>query len=900
MRDADITFKVNGQEVRVRTHPLKPLLHLLREELNLTGTKEGCGVGDCGACTVLIDGLPVTSCLVPAFRVRGREVTTIEGLGEVERPSSLQLALVAAGGVQCGFCTPGVIMSAQALLIKNPSPSLEEAKEAVSGNLCRCTGYSGILRALCQGVDSGVNLNELAVREGLMRSCGAVPFGADLKKEGLLQVRFLRSPHPHADIVKIDIDEALKLPGVAGIFTAEDIPGDDMTGVIIRDQPYLARGKVRYKGEPVAIVAGESAHAIEQALEKIKVEYRPRPALFDPLEALKPGAERIHQDGNLMFQMRLKKGDVEEGFKGADIVIERSYKTGFIEHAYLEPEAGISYIDDMGRLTLEVSTQTPFADRSDVARILGIPPEEVRVIQSATGGGFGGKLEPAIQPALALVTHKLSRPARMVFSRRESFIGTTKRHPMTIHLKTGATKDGRITATRAEMIADTGAYASWGPTVMVRVAVHASGPYQVPNIYAESKGVYTNNPVAGAMRGFGVPQLHFAVESQMDEMAAALKIDPLEFRMINALKLNSATSTGQILKGGMGFLKTLESVKERWEDTRREKERNRGMGPWAYGAGLGCMWYGIGNTGLSNPSEVDVALEEDGRIYFYTGAAEIGQGSTAVIGNIVSRELSLPHQLVVPVIADTSCTPDSGKTSASRQTYITGNAALRAARRLKDVIRQEAGRLLSVPHEEVKLEGGEAVWTKDRGRRVGLKRLAQYMKDKGILRRYRGRFDPDTTPLDEWGLGEPYRTYAFATHLAEVMVDRETGVVKVLRVTAAHDVGRVINPLGARGQVEGGVAMGIGFALTEEFIPDVTRDFAEYLIPVAPDAPEIVPIFIEEEEPSGPFGAKGLGEPAMIPTAGAVVNAIYDAVGVRVYQLPATPERVLRAIRSIS
>jgi len=730
--------------------------------------------------------------------------------------------------------------------------------------------------------------------DALDKVLGEARYGADLAATEPLHLKVVRSPKAHARIVSIVTDEALRVPGVERIFTARDIPGRNAIGIINKDQPVLASDRVRYIGDPVALVAGRTVESAEEGGRKVRIVYEDLPSITDPEDSLKPHAPLIHDKGNLLLEFHVVKGDIQAGFKKADVIVEETYTTTWVEHSYLEPDAGMSYLDEEGRITVICPTQNIHYDRKEVASVLSLPLERVRIIQCATGGGFGGRLDITVQCFLALAAYHLGRPVRMAYSREEVFQGTSKRHPLKIHYKTGAREDGTLTAVEVDILGDTGAYASYGVAVCVRSAVHATGPYQVPHVNVKSRMVYTNNPWAGAMRGFGIPQMAFAHESQMDILARILKMDPIEIRLKNAIRIGSDTPTGQTLIASVGIGETLRKVKQ-WRDNRIPSRQARERPYIRKGIGVGSMWYGIGNTGVANPSTAQVEVDPDGEVRLFTGAADIGQGSDTILLQIASEALGLSFQEISLIRGDTTMTTDAGASSASRQTYISGNAILCAVRNLKQEALKEAGKVLGVDEKDLFYENGKIGQRSDPSPFLSLKDLA---KRCGRRLRGEGFFDPETTRLDpKTGQGVPYATYAFATHLAEVEVDVETGRVKVERIVAAHDLGRVIHPKNVIGQITGGVTMGMGFALMEEFIPGKTNSFVNYLIPTVKDVPEVIPILVEDEEPTGPFGAKGLGEPALIPTAPAILNAIADAIGERIYHLPANLERVLEAVR---
>lgn len=721
-------------------------------------------------------------------------------------------------------------------------------------------------------------------------------FSEDIPLNNALTLHVFRSKKVHARILSLDVEKARKVNGVVGILTAKDIPGKNRYGLINKDQPLLAHEKVRFAGEAIALVAAENRVAAQRALEAINVVYEDLPAVFDPEEALTAGAPLVHTKGNLLYRRVIRKGNAAEALSGCDLVIKKTYRTPHVEHSYLEPDAGAGFVDQDGTLVIYASTQNPHYDLKEVSEILGLEEERIRIIQAATGGGFGSKLDLTVQGLIGLALYHFQHPVRLVFSREEAFLATPKRHPMSIEMETGATRDGRIQALRARIICDTGAYASYGLAVTTRAAVHATGPYEIENVEVESLGVYTNNPIAGAMRGFGVPQVAFAHESQIHLLAQELGLDPLEIRKINALRAGSKTGTGQELKASVGMIKTLEAIEPHYRSAKAKWKTESIPEPLRRGIGIGSMWYGIGNTGVQNPSSARVEMDSRGKVTLFSGAADIGQGSSTVLAQIASQVLGIEPSEVSLVIADTKWTTNAGATSASRQTYISGNAVKDAATRLADVLVTEAADVLKTPKSLLVLEDGFVVDSRHSDQRVPLSKLAKRAHDRGRPLSWQGYFDPETTPLDgETGQGAPYATYAFASHLALVTADTSTGEIRVNRIVAAHDVGKAINPQNVEGQIQGGVGMGLGFALMEEFIPGKTASMGDYHIPTSLDMPEIIPLIVEDEEPTGPYGAKGVGEPALIPTAPAILNAIADALGERIFRLPAHPERVREA-----
>jgi len=898
-----VRIQVNGAWHEFHVSPRTTLLELLRDELRLTGAKKGCGQGHCGACTVIVDGRAVRSCIYLARRADGKYVETIESLAQDGELHPLQRAFVEHGAIQCGFCTPGMIMAAKALLDRNPNPSDEDIKEALKRNLCRCTGYVKIIeaiRAVASMQPSAAEAPKRAVAglravgrplpqpDAVAKATGQARYTADLYFDGMLHAKVLRSGYPHARLRRVNVDKARALPGVAAVLTAADVPGAKNHGLIRQDWPVLAYDKVRYVGDAVAIVAAETEALAEEALDLIEVDYEPLPVVASGEAALAPDAPLLHESGNVLEHIEVRRGDVEAGFAEAEVVVEHTYRTPIGEHAFLEPEAAVAVPDKEGNITLYVGSQIPFADRKQVAASLALPEERVRVVHMLTGGAFGGKEDIAGQIHAALLAQATGRPVKLVYSRSESMRTHPKRHATTIIMKTGATRQGRIVAQRVKIVGDTGAYASLGTEVMTRAATHAIGPYDVPNIRVDCYVVYTNNPPAGAFRGFGVPQVHFAAESQMDILAERLGLSPFEIRRRNALRVGGTTATGQVLRESVGLLETMKRVEEAMHRAQAAEEGS-GLPPHLHrGWGVACAYKSVGlGGGLSDSAGASVEVTAEGRVIIRAGAAEVGQGLIGVLTQIAAEELGVDPGEVEVILGDTGQTPDGGPTTASRQTYITGNAVRHAAIEVRKMLAAVAAEELDVNPEALRFADGQVLTPC--GQALPLAQVAVSARREG--RRLRADYvytPPRTVPLGH--AGDMHFAYGYATQAVQVEVNVETGEARVLRVIAAHDVGRAINPLALEGQLQGGVLMGIGYALLENFVVEEgivrTDSLAKYKIPDIRWTPEIETIIVEHPTAEGPYGAKGVGEIASIPTAPAITNAIYHAIGLRSFSLP--------------
>lgn len=901
-------FALNGAWRPLPADPSQRLLDHLRTDLRQFGTKEGCRQGDCGSCTVLVDGEARYACLIPVAQVAGRSVVTVEGIaGGTQCGSRLQHAFLAHQAVQCGFCTPGMLLASAAAIDAGRVTDRASARDAIDGVLCRCTGYQKIVDAVTevgcgaaarpctlpprQGASVGVPLTRL---DGPEKVDGSQRFGADGWPAGTLVLRAVRSPHHRARFVFGDIDAFVAAhPGVRRVLTHADVPGQNLHGVATpyADQPVLATDETRHYLEAVALVVGDPAAMAALDLARFPVTWEPLTPVLTIDEATRDDSPTLHagRPDNILIEGLVTRGDASAARRDARYVASATFTSSFVEHAYLEPEAGWARrVGDI--VEIHSSTQAPHPHRADLARILGVEPERVRVVATAVGGGFGGKLDMTVQPWLALAAWHVDEPVGMVFSREESMATSTKRHPARIESTMAADADGRLQAVEFEGDYNTGAFASWGTAVANRVPVHAGGPYVIPHYRAHSRAVHTHITPAGAFRGFGVPQTTMSQEQLIDDLAHQAGIDPLEFRAMNAMRPGDSLPTGQVLDHSVGLIECLDALRPVWREARaRIATLNASSpGPLRHGAGIAAFFYGCGNTALPNPSTVRFGVRPDGVIVLHQGAVDAGQGANTVIPQIAADALGVPVDQLHIVGPDTHLTPDCGRTSASRQTFITGRAAFLAG----TALRQQLLKLANAPADAT--ISAHADGLRIDGRPLDLRGLPA--DAHGYAAAAEESFDPPITALDGAGQGRPYATYAFGAQMAEVLVDCESGRVRVLKVVAAHDVGRMVNPTLLQGQVEGAVAQGVGLALMEKYHPGKHNNLHDYLIPTVHDMPEVRAIFIEAPTALGPYGAKGIGEPALVPTAAAILNAIHDATGVRIRQAPATPDVVRRAL----
>jgi CO/xanthine dehydrogenase Mo-binding subunit/aerobic-type carbon monoxide dehydrogenase small subunit (CoxS/CutS family) len=908
---SSVSFILNGRPVTVVAAPAKSLLEVLRDDLHLTGAKQGCDFeGECGACTVLLDGAPVRSCLTPLAKAAGRRVLTVEGLGRPGALHPLQDAFIEAGAVQCGYCTPGMLLAAKALLDRQPNPTRGQIVEALEGNLCRCTGYTRILMAVERAAarlrgeepppapaGRPVIGGDARRIDSVDKVTGRAKYAEDVGMPGLLHGKVLRSPHHHARILSIDVEGAARLPGVVRALTAADVHGTNRFIDYSRSEPVLpAVGEtVRMIGAPVALVVGRSPEAAQAGAAAIRVAYQPLAHTFDVDEALADGATPIYPGGNVLTSEAVAHGDLDAAFAGSDVILETRYRTSYLEHAALEREAVLGYPDEAGRIAVVAGNHQPHWAQGYIADALELPAERVRVIVPPTGGSFGGKQDPWPLIATALMVHHVGRPVRLVYSRRESFDVSPKRHPYRVDYKIGATADGRLTGVRVRIDINTGGYDAHGQYIANYAVTASGGAYRYRAVDALARTVYTNGPKGGQFRGFGTSQSTFALECALDELAQRLGEDPLDFRLKNAIEQWEPSFLGYPVAESLGYREVLEAIRPHYRAFCRDADAfNAAQGEGGHlrrGVGLAGMWYRFGKSG-SLRVEAHAELARDGHFVVYCSAPDYGQGTNTAMIQMAAEGLGVPRDWVKLVNADTALTPDSGIQGASRALYWVGGAVTRAVSHLQVAVRATAAEMLDAPPDDLELSDGGVRLRDDAARSVSLAEVAAEFDRLGISRKAVGLFDLTSLHPDE---SRPEYVPYFVTgaQLAEVVVDLRTGQVRVPRVVAAHDVGRAVNPPDAKGQIEGAVLMGLGAALMEEVIPGRSTGFSDYYLPTMASMPEIQVFLVEVPSYHGPLGVKGLGEAAMLPTAPAIVNGISRAIGARIRVLPATPERVL-------
>jgi 4-hydroxybenzoyl-CoA reductase subunit alpha len=912
-----LQLTVNDKVYETLVQPHDTLAKVLRDRLHLTGTKLGCEQASCGACTVFVDGKVVQSCITPALRVNGSNITTIEGIANQGKLHKLQEKFVEKGAIQCGYCTPGMIMTSLEFLEENPNPSTEEIKEALSGNLCRCTGYKKIIEAVEAYVQEDVsspkdNLKYEMVGQGRpyieagKKAQGRADYADDIQTKNALHCKFLRSTYAHARIISIDTTKALALAGVRAVVTGKELPITFGVLPISQDETAMAIEKVRYIGEIVAAVAADSEEIAAQACELITVKYEAIRPFFDMEECTEDVGtdERIHSHGkfnnNIHKKAELRFGDQQEGLAAADHKVKVDFDFQGINHGFTEPHAATAWWDENG-LTIITATQVPHYLHRYLAKVMEVPMSRVRVIKPYVGGGFGGKSDPfPHEMIIAHLARIVGQPVRMRFSREEVFLTNHGRHPTKMSVELGVNSDGSFKALDADIIIDGGAYGSFGVVTTYYNGVLLQAPYKINNFGFRTRRVYTNKPQCGAMRGHGAVNSRYAVETMIDRLAEEIGMDPCDMRLKNFLDGDTLT-VGEYRITSNGSSQSLQKVMEQsdWKNKFRKL-------PKGHGFGVACGFFISGSAlpihwNRYPQSVVHLKVDMDGRVLITSGASDIGQGSDTMLAIIVAEVLGLSLDNIFVVAADTTLTPIDLGSYSSRVTFMAGNAAKQAAEKLRDTVLDAVAKVNEVDRSELNLEN-ERVFSNDgKLNLTWVEAIENATRKVGALTTS-GSYNSPKLGGDFKGAGAGLSpSYSFGAVIVEVKVDTETGHVKVENIWGAHDAGKAINPLAVEGQLEGSWHMGLGQAMSEQmkFYKGllVNGNLVDYKIPTSKDTPPIHTNIIETIDPEGPFGAKECGEGAIHPVIPAVANAIYDAVGVRITSLPITSEVVLNALK---
>jgi aldehyde oxidoreductase len=879
-----VNLRINGRPVQVAADKTFVLLDLLRETLGLTGTKQSCDrKGQCGACTVIVNGKAVLSCLTKVSGLNGAEVITVEGLGTPENPHLIQEAFVLAGAVQCGFCTPGMIMATKALLDKNPNPSREEIKQALRRNICRCTGYAKIIEAVelagrflrgettPDAIRPGADADPMGINHprpsGLIKACGTAQFTADIRFPGALELAALRSPHAHATIKSLDVSKALSQPGVIGVMTAKDIKGTNRLKYVVPDRPILCEDRVRYIGDPITVVAAKTREQALAALKFIQVEYEELPALANTEQALAEDAVQVHEQWpNMCFQQPQIKGDAGTALSGSKAVVHARFTTQINHQAPLEPETCAAHLEGDGD-----DEQLVVIGRSiNIHHHLGMLQEAVgwenmRYEEAYSGGQFGIKLEISSEGIAAAAALHFRRPVRYIPNLPESMQMSSKRHSFDMKVALGADEKNTLTGYDMDMVVDNGAYYSNGNVIVGRALLMLSGSYNIPNVRCLSRLVYTNNPWGSAARGAGPPQAHFALECSMNMLADKLGMDPLEFRKLNSLQPGQTRSTGREVDQ-WPFPELCDVIRPHYERAIRDAAAVSSDGQVRRGVGIAAGAFGIGGPG--DQAIAAVELDDDGGVTVYAAAADPGEGTDSMLSQLAAKNMNLPLDKIRLVTRNTDLTTATGPAAGSRLTFMVGGALVDAVNKLKNAMAE-----------------------------VGAK-TAHDMRAAGKDVRYIGRKKAmDAGPLDpETGQGPSFDSQVHAIQLAEVEVDIESGEVRVLKMTCACDAGVLINPQNVEGQLQGGMDMGVGYALREKYVAGETTDWKTFKYPRMQTAFEMETILQQTPRKRGSNGAVGVGEMTMVPTAPAVISAVHNACGVWVTDLPAVPEKIKAAL----
>ena len=909
-------FTVNGKAYDAQVDENQTLLAYLRDELGLYGTKNGCGKAQCGACTLILNGDAKRSCTVKMGKIEGAVIETIENLAKGGELHPVQVGFVNTGAIQCGFCTPGMIMSAKALLDKNPNPTVQDIQAALKFNICRCTGYVAIVNAvnmaakILRGEDvtylpteGGVGTSVIG-KDVVQKAMGLPIYAEDREFPNMMYGKLRYTEYPHAIVKKIDVSKALEVPGVVRVLTADDVPGRKTYGLLNPHQPVMVGvgGTIRYIGDPVATVLADSLKAAEEAVKLIEVEYEVLPGVYSVADALKEDRPMIWNEKDVSSHTKVRRGDTDKAFEECDVIVEGDFYVPRIEHAYMEIESCVTNMDKHGAIHVHMSHQGAYDMRESFLKSLNLTEDKVIMDTCPTGGGFGGKEEPTIHIQCALGTLVTGRPCKIVMTREESLMVSTKRHAEIMHMKYGAKKDGTFHAFRGRADVESGAYDSLSGPVVFRSGVVMNGPYSVPFAHTDSIGHYTNLAPGGAFRGFGSTQVTFGAEILIDEMARKLGLDPFEIRMKNALEDGKQGITGQTMGSGVGLKKSLSMVKEQLD---KVKEQYKPSAPGKkIGIGVASSFKNVGiGIGLHDGAGAIMELKADGTVMLKHGAASLGQGPDTTMALIAASASGIPYGKIDVLNNITPECPNGEETTASRQTFVTGNASKFCGEAFKAELLKRIEGSYGVKGAEVSFDnegfkaGSVAASWKDLAGKVGHFEVEyEYTPPQTSALNIDNTVKPGVDPVNY----KIHYSYTFATHAVIAEVDEASGEYKILRIIAANDLGTAIHPLQAEGQIAGGVAMGVGYAQSEEYLTKegypVTDSLAKCKLPKISEMPEMDIILVEEPQLEGPFGAKGMGELPVNPVAPALSNAIYDAIGVRVRTLPITKDKVAAAI----
>lgn len=919
MQEREITINLNGHSISLRTDPSRPLVDILREDLDLTGTKRGCDYeGQCGACTVLVDGRAARSCITSLEEAAGKQIVTIEGLAGPEGLHPIQQSFLDNGAVQCGFCTPGMIMATTALLNRNPNPTVEDVKRGLAGNLCRCTGYVKIVgavqnaAAILRGEAPSETTGQEAIavsrwQDGANKVTGKTKFTDDLKEPGLLYAKVLRSPHPNASILSIDTRRALDLEGVKAVVTAADIPGKkafsekwlereafgapDVSSCCGAEIPVLAIDRVRMIGDPVAIVVAVDEVTAEKALGYVQVGYKLMEPVYDferdPTTTLLYAVGDQYESGEMLF------GDWNAAKAQTEIEVETSIAVPSREHAALEPESIVAYMDSDGRVVATGTIHDPHMCQKLAAAMLDLPLEKVHIKAAPLGGSFGGRhnYSPILLGSLAAFI--LEKPVRLTYSRREVFEATNKDYPFKMNYRIGATREGKLTSLWGRSVGDAGPY-GFGRGAAPFVTVGGVGPYMWMSIDQKARTVFTNGGNSGPLRGYALPHGVLGLETAMDELAIELGIDPWELRMRNAADGDSGAATCQKFDEPFGFRAVLEAIKPDWDAALARKRAFPSNGNERYGVGLAASWYQFGKGGRLQ-SHAEAELTRHGRIVIRFVAMNSGQGIEKVMSKFAAQELGIAPERLDLISNDSAETVNSNVMGAAKSVYWLGAAVIEAARVLKNSMLRVASSALDVPSNQLVLGDDGVCVSGDATVVIGYAELAKKAEQQGMALRHTGTRDLENRrAIME---GAPFMGhFVVGATVSEVVVSIVTGKVKVERLVVAQDVGKAINPIDVQGQLEGTAIMELGAALIEEYEPGKTLDFKSYPIPRMRDLPVIKTIIVEVEGEAGPRGAKGLGEASTGHPRSSIINAVSNAIGKRITRLPALPKQVLADI----